>query len=80
MDNIASTTRFHPRYQSRSSMYIRGLISRNFAELAEAVPIEPDQEITVYLVCLLVYEPKFYIQFLITLKPCPINFTSGHDP
>ena len=35
------------KYQSRSSMYIRGLIPRNFAELAEAVPIggEYDQEI-----------------------------------
>ena len=30
------------RYQSRSSMYIRGLIPRNFAELAEAVPIEQE--------------------------------------
>ena len=27
------------RYQSRSSMYIRGLIPRNSVELAEAVPI-----------------------------------------
>ena len=33
-------SRYHPRYQSRSSMYIRGLIPRNFAELAEAVPID----------------------------------------
>ena len=37
---ITSATRYHPRYQSRSSMYIRGLIPRNFAELAEAVPID----------------------------------------
>ena len=36
---ITSTSRYHSRYQSRSSMYIRGLIPRNFAELAEAVPI-----------------------------------------
>ena len=36
---ITSASRYHPRYQSRSSMYIRGLILRNFAELAEAVPI-----------------------------------------
>ena len=44
---ITSASRYHPRYQSRSSMYIRGLIPRNFAELAEAVPIggEYDQEI-----------------------------------
>ena len=34
-----SASRYHPRYQSRSSMYIHGLILRNFAELAEAVPI-----------------------------------------
>ena len=27
------------RYQSRTSMYIRGLIPRNFTELSEAVPI-----------------------------------------
>ena len=37
---IMSTFSCHPRYQSRSSMYIRGLILRNFAELTEAVPIE----------------------------------------
>ena len=37
---MTSASRYHPRYQSRSSMYIQGLIPRNFAELAEAVPIE----------------------------------------
>ena len=36
---ITSTSRYHPRYQRRSSLYIRGRIPRNFAELAEAVPI-----------------------------------------
>ena len=36
---ITSTSRYQPRYQSRSSMYIHGLIPWNFAELAEAVPI-----------------------------------------
>ena len=36
---ITSESRYHPRYRSRSSMYILGLIPRNFAELAEAVPI-----------------------------------------
>ena len=36
---ITSATRYRPRFQSRSSMYIRGLIPRNFAELAEAIPI-----------------------------------------
>ena len=35
---IKSASRYHPRIQSRSSMYIRGLIPRYFAELAEAVP------------------------------------------
>ena len=39
---ITSASRFHLRYQSRSSMYmyIRDLILRKFAELAEAVPIQ----------------------------------------
>ena len=37
---ITPASRYHQRYQSRSSMFIRGLIPRNFAELAEAVPIE----------------------------------------
>ena len=36
---ITSASRYHSRYQSGSSMYIRGLIPRNFAELVEAVPI-----------------------------------------
>ena len=36
---ITSASRYHSRYQSRSTMYIRGLIPRNFAESAEAVPI-----------------------------------------
>ena len=36
---ITPASRYHPRYQSRSSMYIHGLIPRNFAELAEGVPI-----------------------------------------
>ena len=37
---ITSASRYHPRYQGRSLMYIRGLIPRNFAELTEAVPID----------------------------------------
>ena len=37
---ITSASRYHPRFQGRSSMYIRGLIPRSFAEFAEAVPIE----------------------------------------
>ena len=36
---ITSASRYHPGYQSRSSLYICGLIPGNFAELAEAVPI-----------------------------------------
>ena len=36
---ITSASRYHSRYQSRPSMYNRGLIPRNFAELAEVVPI-----------------------------------------
>ena len=39
MLSVKSALRYRPRYQSRSSMYIRGPIPRNFAELAEAVPI-----------------------------------------
>ena len=36
---ITSASFYHLRYQSRSQMYIRGLIPGNFAELPEAVPI-----------------------------------------
>ena len=36
---ITSVSLYYQRYQSRSSMYIRGLIPQNFAELAETVPI-----------------------------------------
>ena len=36
---ITPASGYHPRYQSRSSMYILGLIPWNFSELAEAVPI-----------------------------------------
>ena len=36
---ITSASRYHPRYQSRASLYILGLIPLNFLELAEAVPI-----------------------------------------
>ena len=39
MVSVTSALRYHPRDQRRSSMYIRGLIPRNFAELAEAVSI-----------------------------------------
>ena len=36
---ITSASYYYLRYQSRSSMYIRGLIPQNFPELAKAVPI-----------------------------------------
>ena len=36
---IMSVSHYHLPYQSRSSMYICGLIPLNFAKLAEAVPI-----------------------------------------
>ena len=39
MVSVTSAPRYHPRYQSRSSMYIHGLIQRNFVEFAEADPI-----------------------------------------
>ena len=41
---ITSATRYHPRYQSITSMYIRGLIPRKFAELAKTVSIEMNGE------------------------------------
>ena len=36
---ITSVSRYHPRYQSRSSMYIRGLIPQNFAEFILCVSL-----------------------------------------
>ena len=39
MVSVTTALRYNPRYQNRSSMYIHGLIPRNFAELAEAVQI-----------------------------------------
>ena len=39
MVSVTLASRYHSRYQSRSSMYICGLILRNFAELAEEVLI-----------------------------------------
>ena len=41
---IKSASRFHPHYQSWSSMFICGLIPRIFAEYDEAVPIDSDLE------------------------------------
>ena len=39
MVSVTSASHYHPHFQRRSSMSICGLIPRNFAELAEAVPI-----------------------------------------
>ena len=36
---ITSASHYHPGYQSRSLMYIRGLIPRNITEVAEEVLI-----------------------------------------
>ena len=47
MVSLTSASRYHKRYQSRSSMYVRGLIPRNFAELAEAVPIYVNMQLTI---------------------------------
>ena len=38
--NITSASFYHPYYQSRSSMYMCGLIAWTFTELADAVPID----------------------------------------
>ena len=38
-ESVTSALCYHTRYQSRSSMFFRGLIPRKFAELAEAAPI-----------------------------------------
>ena len=37
---ITSASLKHLHYQSRSSMYIRGLIPQNFAEYAEAIQVD----------------------------------------
>ena len=51
---VTSASHYHPRCQSRSSMYIRGLIPRNFAVLAEAVPIGSKAVVRLLLIhCLL---------------------------
>ena len=55
LHNITSALRYHPRHQSISSMYIRGLIARNFTEFAEAVPI-----VCVLLCFLLIFLGSIY--------------------
>ena len=42
---FTSASRYHPRYPIRSSMYTGGLIPQNFAELAEAIPIDDSVKI-----------------------------------
>ena len=56
---ITPASRYHQRYQSRSSMYIRGLIPRNFAELTEAVQSEN-------LMC-----SSFIVVCWLIIKSCP---------
>ena len=53
MVSVTSASRYHPRYQSRSSMNICGLIPRNVTELAEAVPIGDSSSLyhRKYLIC-----------------------------
>ena len=54
---ITTASCYNPRYQSRSSMYIRGLIPRNFAELAEAVPIDFNCGVAPCVLCLFLTGP-----------------------
>ena len=51
---VTTASHYDLRCQSRSSMYIRGLIPRNFAVLAEAVPIGSKAVVRLLLIhCLL---------------------------
>ena len=45
MVSVTSASRYHTRYQSRSSMYIRSMLPQNFAELAEAVLIDTTEDL-----------------------------------
>ena len=49
MVSVVSASRYHLRYQKRSSIHICGLIPRNFGEFAEAVPIECSPCVTLCL-------------------------------
>ena len=71
---IAPASCYHPRYQSRFSMYIRGLIPRHFAELAETVPIGEQQwhwrsdQTALSLGCAHIFCIDVFIQGLIILN------------
>ena len=45
MVSVTSASRYHTRYQSRSSLYIRSMLPQNFAELAEAVLIDTTEDL-----------------------------------
>ena len=45
MVSVTSASRYHTRYQSRSSMYIRSMLPQNFAELAEEVLIDTTEDL-----------------------------------
>ena len=45
MVSVTSASRYHTRYQSRSSMYIRNMLPQNFAELAEEVLIDTTEDL-----------------------------------
>ena len=45
MVSVTSASRYHTRYQSRSSLYIRSMLPQNFAELAEEVLIDTTEDL-----------------------------------
>ena len=45
MVSVTSASRYHTRYQSRSSLYIRSMLPQNFAELAVAVLIDTTEDL-----------------------------------
>ena len=70
---IKSSSRYHSRYQSISLVYICGLIPRNFAEFAEAVPIALGAEKLLVLLCTcLSYCLFFYFRVECTSFSCLI--------
>ena len=69
---ITSASRYHPRFQRRFSMFIRGLIPQNLAELAKAVPIDLNGVLLVGVVCWL----GFYLALLVV----PLWFAMVKSP
>ena len=49
---ITTASRYHPHYQSRSSMYIRGLIPLHFSELSKTVPIAVLRDLSSFAIIL----------------------------